>query len=172
MAAPAAGIANVLNVRAEEFCDTSNQFDVITCLWNVLGHVRGFESRARTMKTMGRLLTPEGICFVDVNHRYNLRSYGVFSTVARFIRDSISYKSENADITATWTVADEAISTYGHVFTDHEIRHMHGAGLEIVERIVVDYDSGKIRRFAFAGNLLYVFRRRSSIDSARAPHTS
>jgi 2-polyprenyl-3-methyl-5-hydroxy-6-metoxy-1,4-benzoquinol methylase len=173
MALPADGIAKVLNVRAEEMSDISNKFDVITCLWNVLGHVRGVESRARTMKTMGRLLTPEGICFVDVNHRYNLRSYGLFPTVARFIRDSISYKNEDADVTATWTVGGKTISTYGHVFADHEIRHMaHEAGLEIEERIVVDYDSGKIRHFAFTGNLLYVLRRRSSIDSASAPHTS
>jgi hypothetical protein len=48
----------------------------------------------------------------------------------------------------------------------------HEAELEIEERIVVDYDSGKIRHFAFTGNLLYVLRRRSSIDSDSAPHTS
>jgi 2-polyprenyl-3-methyl-5-hydroxy-6-metoxy-1,4-benzoquinol methylase len=173
MAFPATGIAKVLNLRAEELSDIPNKFDVITCLWNVLGHVRGVESRTRTMNTMERLLTPDGICFIDVNHRYNLRSYGVLPTVARFIRDSISYKNENADVTATWTVAGETISTYGHVFTNHEIRHMaHEAGLEIEERIVVDYGSGKIRHFAFTGNLLYVLRRRSSIDSANAPHTS
>jgi 2-polyprenyl-3-methyl-5-hydroxy-6-metoxy-1,4-benzoquinol methylase len=173
MAARAAGIAKVLNVRAEELSDIPNKFDVITCLWNVLGHVRGVESRTRTMNTMERLLTPDGICFIDVNHRYNLRSYGVLPTVVRFIRDSISYKNENADVIAAWTVGGKIISTYGHVFTDHEIRHMaHEAGLEIEERIVVDYDSGKIRHFAFTGNLLYVLRRRSSIDSANAPHTS
>jgi 2-polyprenyl-3-methyl-5-hydroxy-6-metoxy-1,4-benzoquinol methylase len=173
MAPAAAGIAKVLNVRAEELPDTWNKFDVITCLWNVLGHVRGVESRARTMRTMARLLAPEGRCFVDVNHRYNLRSYGVLPTVARFIRDSISYKSENADVTVTWTLADKAISTYGHVFTDREIRHLvDRAGLEIEERIVVDYDSGKIRRFAFTGNLLYVLRPTSLIDSASDPLTS
>lgn len=173
MAAPAAGIAKLWNVRAEELSDYSNQFEVITCLWNVLGHVRGVENRARTMKTMGHLLMPAGICFVDVNHRYNLRSYGVFPTVARFIRDLIFYKSENADVTATWKVRDQAISTYGHVFTDRDIRHLaHAAGLEIEERIVVDYDIGKIRRFAFTGNLLYVLRRTSMIESASAPQTS
>ena len=173
MAAPAAGLAKVLNVRAEELSDTSTKFDVITCLWNVLGHICGVERRARTMKTMGRLLTPEGRCFVDLNNRCNLRSYGLFPTVARFIRDSISYKSENADVTARWTFGDKTISTYGHVFTDREIRQMvHESGLEIEERIVVDYDSGKIRRFVFMGNLLYVLRRKSSMDSASAPHTS
>ena len=59
------------------------------------------------------------------------------------------------------------------VFTDHEVRRLAAAaGLRIEERIVVDYDSGKVRRFAFEGNLLYVFHRSSRIDSSRAPHTS
>jgi 2-polyprenyl-3-methyl-5-hydroxy-6-metoxy-1,4-benzoquinol methylase len=173
MAAPASGLAKVWNFRAEELSDYSNQFDVITCLWNVLGHVRGVENRVRAVKTMGRLLAPGGSCFIDVTHRYNWRSYGVFPTVARFIRDSLFYKSDNADVTATWKVRDQTISTYGHVFADHEIRYLaHGAGLEIDDRVVVDYDSGKIRRFAFMGNLLYVLRRTSMIDSASAPQTS
>ena len=172
MAAPAAGIVKVWNVRAEELADESNKFEVITCLWNVLGHIRGVQSRVRAMRAMGCLLTPEGKCFVDVNHRYNLQSYGVFPTAARFLRDSISYKSENADVTATWKIDGQSISTYGHVFSDREVRNLaHAAGLEIEERIVVDYDTGKIRSFAFTGNLLYVLRR-PPIVSASVPHTS
>ena len=113
------------------------------------------------------------MCLLDVNHRYNLRSYGLIPSVARFIRDSIFYTETSSDVIAKWTVGGESISTHGHVFTDREIRQLAvAAGLSIEERIVVDYDSGKIRRFAFAGNLLYVFRRSSSIVSARAAQTS
>jgi 2-polyprenyl-3-methyl-5-hydroxy-6-metoxy-1,4-benzoquinol methylase len=149
------------------------RFDVITCLWNVLGHIRSCENRVRSMRAMRDLLAPEGKCFIDVNHRYNLRSYGVIPTLARFIRDSVFYKETNADVLAKWSIGAESISTHGRVFTDHEIRQLaRAAGLTVEERIVVDYDSGKIRRFGFAGNLLYVFRRSSPIDSANAAHTS
>lgn len=181
MSAEAKGAAEVWNLRAEGMGDhrplaqdgQARHFDVITCLWNVLGHVRGIEDRVRALRAMNDLLAPTGRCFLDVTHRYNLRSYGVFPTLARFIRDSIFYKGETADVTATWEVRDEAISTVGHVFTDREIRDAaRAAGLEIEERIVVDYDTGKIRRFAFTGNLLYVLRRKSIIDSASAPQTS
>jgi 2-polyprenyl-3-methyl-5-hydroxy-6-metoxy-1,4-benzoquinol methylase len=181
MSAAAQGATEVWNVRAEEMGNRrairrngeATHFDVITCLWNVLGHVRGNENRERAMRAMNDLLAPGGSCFLDVTHRYNLRSYGVFRTMARFIRDSIFYKGEHADVTATWDLREEGISTYGHVFTDREIRRLaRTAGLEIAERIVVDYESGKIRRFAFTGNLLYVLRRTSTIDSARAPQTS
>lgn len=181
MSTAAQGRAEIWNVRAEEMCDRrrvgrdgqARHFDVITCLWNVLGHVRGIENRVRAMRAMNDLLAPTGRCFLDVTHRYNLRSYGVFPTLARFIHDSLFYKGENADVTATWRLHDEAISTYGHVFTDREIRRLAwAADLEIEDRIVVDYDSGKIRRFAFEGNLFYVLRRRSMIESASAPQTS
>src|SRR4051794_1117665 len=99
MSAAAQG-AEVWNVRAEEMGNRTaigrsgkpRHFDVITCLWNVLGHVRGNENRKRAMRAVNDLLAPGGSCFLDVTHRYNLRSYGVFRTMARFIRDSIFYR--------------------------------------------------------------------------------
>jgi 2-polyprenyl-3-methyl-5-hydroxy-6-metoxy-1,4-benzoquinol methylase len=181
MSAAVQGAAEVWNVRAEEMGDhrrigrdgQARHFGVITCLWNVLGHVRGIENRVRAMRAMNDLLAPTGKCFLDVTYRYNLRSYGVFPTAARFLRDSVLYRDINTDVVASWNIGSESISTYGHVFADREIRQLaRSAGLEVEERIVVDYDSGKIRRFAFAGNLLYVLRRRSIIDSASAPQTS
>jgi len=164
--------ADVREAETQEKKDVQ-RFNVITCLWNVLGHIRRVEDRERSMRGMAERLMPGGKCFLDVNHRYNSRSYGVIASAARFIRDSAFYKESNADVIATWELGGSSISTYGHVFTDREIRHLAlAAGLHMEDRIVVDYDSGKIRRFAFEGNLLYVFRRSSRIDSASAPHTS
>lgn len=196
MASRAIGMEKIeiWNIRAEELgAKTSNcssfradmseteikekknvrRFDVITCLWNVLGHVRRVEDRERALQGMAECLTPWGKCFLDVNHRYNLRSYGVMASTARFIRDSIFYEETNADVIAKWDLGGSSISTHGHVFTDREVRQLaSGAGLSIEERIVIDYESGKICRFAFQGNLLYVFRRSSRTDSSSAPQTS
>jgi SAM-dependent methyltransferase len=189
MASPVEGSAETWKIRAEDLgayiahagalrnqqnnTENSASFDVVTCLWNVLGHVRGFENRVRAMRAMGDHLAPDGKCFLDVNHRYNFRSYGAIASAARFIRDSAFYKESNADVIPTWDLGARSISTHGHAFTDREVRQLaSAAGLIVEDRIVVDYDSGKIRRFAFEGNLLYVFRRSSRIDSSRAPHTS
>jgi 2-polyprenyl-3-methyl-5-hydroxy-6-metoxy-1,4-benzoquinol methylase len=196
MAARATGMekTTVWNIRAEEVgakgpsCSTfgddgselgthenagEQRFDVITCLWNVLGHIRRVERRERAMRGMADRLTPWGKCFLDVNHRYNLRSYGVIASAARFVRDSLFYKETNADVIATWDIDGNSVSTHGHVFTDREVRQLAAAaGLSIEDRIVVDYGTGKIRRFAFEGNLLYVFRRSSRTDSSSAPQTS
>jgi 2-polyprenyl-3-methyl-5-hydroxy-6-metoxy-1,4-benzoquinol methylase len=159
-------------VRAEDLASaTAERFDVITCLWNVLGHIPTAEKRRRALFAIARLLAPQGRFFLDVNHRYNLRSYGILPTGARWIHDVFSPSEKNGDVRANW---DEAgVSTYGHVFTHREIMRLaEAAGFELEERLVIDYDSGRIRRFAFQGNLLYIFRRSSRMDSSSAPQTS
>jgi len=120
------------------------------------------------------MLSPAGVLLLDVNHRYNLRSYGAIRTGLRFLRDCLQPSEFNGDVTAKWELQDLCCSTYGHVFTDREIRRlMAAAGLKIDERTVVDYGTGQVRRFGFQGNLCYVVRARSSAsDSARAMQTS
>jgi 2-polyprenyl-3-methyl-5-hydroxy-6-metoxy-1,4-benzoquinol methylase len=168
MAARTGGV-EIWKTRAEDLRFLNNpaeRFDVITCLWNVLGHICSPESRFRALQAMAKHLTPNGLCFLDVNHRYNMRAYGLIPSLLRFIRDSISYKEAASDVVAKWNIAGQSISTRGHVFTDREIRRLTKAAcFALEERIAVDYDTGNLRRFAFQGNLLYIFRRCSQIDS-------
>ena len=151
----------------------AERFDVITCLWNVLGHIPTAEKRLLALSAIARLLTPNGRFFLDVNHRYNLGSYGVLLTSARWIHDFFSPSENNGDVLAKWDAGEAGISTYGHVFTHGEIiRLADRAGLELEDRVVIDYASGQLCRFSFQGNLLYIFRRSSRIDSSIAPQTS
>lgn len=161
-------------IRAEDLTakPLTEPFDVITCLWNVLGHISA-ENRQHTLCAVAQLLCPNGKFFLDVNHRYNLQAYGVLPTCARWIRDHLFRSESNGDVVAKWNVDDLTISTYGHVFTHPEIARLAAAaGLELEERILIDYGNGGIRQYAFQGNLLYVFRRSSRIDSSSAPQTS
>ena len=86
MMAKAAEHTEVWRARAEELAsggfESAERFDVITCLWNVLGHVPTAEKRLHALSAIASLLTPNGRFFLDVNHRYNARSYGVFPTAA------------------------------------------------------------------------------------------
>jgi len=157
---------NTSHPRAE-----AERFDVITCLWNVLGHIPTAEKRLRALTATARLLARQGQFFLDVVHRYNLSSYGVLPTSTRWIHDLFSPSETNGDVLANW--GEASISTYGHVFTHREIMDLaDAAGLHLEQRLVIDYDDGRIRRFAFQGNLLYIFRRSSRTDSASAPQTS
>ena len=166
MPAQGAGHGELWPFRAEDLGPDTipERFDVITCLWNVLGHITTAQKRQQAVSSAAHLLSQGGLLFLDVIHRYNLRSYGVIPTCARWIRDQLAWSDENGDVTAKWLGG--TINTYGHVFTHREIVQLaKAAGLEIEERIVVDYNHGKKHHFACLGNLLYVFRRSSRIDS-------
>jgi SAM-dependent methyltransferase len=153
-------------------CSKAEKFDVITCLWNVLGHVSA-DKRVAVLSSVASLLAQNGKFFLDVNHRYNMRSYGILATSVRWLHDLFSRRESNGEVCAKWQLNDSTISTRGHVFTHNEIMRLaRAAGLEWQERIVIDYENGSVRRFAFQGNLLYIFRRNSRIDSSSAPQTS
>lgn len=164
MSAEPPGGSEVWQTRAEDL-DVSaipERFDLITCLWNVLGHIPGADKRARALHNAAQMLSPCGSMFIDVIHRYNVLSYGALMTAGRWIRDHIFPSDGNGDVTAHWSTAGGVISTYGHVFTDREMRRLaHAAGLQCEERIVIDYETGGIRQASWMGNLLYRFRRAS-----------
>jgi SAM-dependent methyltransferase len=175
------GQARVWGFRAEDLgrddlhCEERNrQFDVITCLWNVLGHIRPEEKRVHILCQLERLLSPHGLLFLDVNHRYNARSYGLLRTAGRFLYDQLLPAASNGDVTVSWNLENVRCRTFGHVFTDREIRRLaREAGFTIGERVAVDYDTGEVKHRSWEGNLFYVLRRRSSArDSFSASQTS
>ena len=152
--------ANIWAIRAEDLHHQQSNFDVITCLWNVLGHILPSAARVKALRQFARLVSPEGRIFIDLNHRYNARHYGALATAARFLRDCVSPGDRNGDVTVTWNIEGHRISTTGHVFTHREFTALsRAAGLRIEKRFVVDYASGQLHRRSFEGNLLYVLRR-------------
>lgn len=165
----AGNFAGIWPLRAEDLNSQNSdvvsltkhrRFDVIVCLWNVLGHIES-PNRTRVVTQLGKMLSPHGRIFLDINHRYNVRSYGLWKTAARFLRDRFLPRATNGDVVVTWRVGNEECRTHGHVFTHGEIRKLaFDAQLLIEERPVVDYDTGELRRFGHQGNLLYVLRRR------------
>jgi len=147
-------------IRAEELCRRDARFDAITCLWNVLGHIFPAESRVEVLRHCARLLSPDGLMFIDVSYRYNARHYGVLPTLLRMVRDRMLPDEENGDVVASWDVNGARYATNGHVFTDAEFRRIaSAAGLTIRKSFAVDYTTGEIRRSKFGGHLLYVLSR-------------
>ena len=167
--------AELWRLRAEDLnpAAVSERFDAITCLWNSLGHVPGDQNRRSALSSMAQILSPTGMLFLDVNHRYNAHGYGFSATCARWIQDLVRCDPRNGDVTASWRVGESRVSTYGHVFTHREVMRLaQFAGLQLEGRIVVDYENGSVRRLPWLGNLLYIFRRSSRTDSSSARATS
>jgi SAM-dependent methyltransferase len=146
-------------IRAEELPTKHDRFDVITCLWNVLSHIHPGEARAEVLRQCGRLLSPQGVLLIDVNHRYNARHYGFFPTLLRRARDRFFPGEENGDVTVRWMVDGTVCATKGHVFTDAEFRRLvKRAGLTVGKVFAVDYRTGEIRRWNYGGSLFYVLQ--------------
>lgn len=138
-------------MRAEDLHAQQGQFDVVICLWNVLGHIFPESARVEVLRQCARLLAPGGRIFIDVSHRYNAVHYGWLRTAWRLVRGS------SLDVVVHWK--PEGVSTAGHVFTDREFAGLcRAAGVAIERRFVVDYATGAVRRWSFQGNLLYVLR--------------
>ncbi len=151
--------ANIWAMRAEELHGRQASFDVITCLWNVLGHIFPAAARLEVLRQFARLLAPEGRIFIDVNHRYNARHFGAMATAMRFLWDRVSPNDANGDVKVVWDIDGHPCTTSGHVFTHREFAEMaQRASLRIEKRFVIDYASGELRQRSYEGNLLYVLR--------------
>jgi SAM-dependent methyltransferase len=152
-----AGI-QVLAIRAEELSSVAGNFDVILCLWNVIGHVFPAAERAEVLRQFARLASAGGRIFIDFNHRYNIRQYGLWPTLGRRLYDWIR-PERNGDVTVAWTIGGVDCATRGHVFCNREVTRMiRAAGLQIERKYVVDYATGELCRRGFQGNPLYVLR--------------
>ena len=82
--------AEIWPVRAEELPEADSRFSVITCLWNVLGHVEGREKRLTALRRMRVLLDDDGVMFIDLNNRYNAVNYGPLQTFGRMLYDAVA----------------------------------------------------------------------------------
>ena len=153
------GPADVWAMPAEDLHRQRGSFDVITCLWNVLGHIFPAAARVEAMRQFARLLAAEGRIFIDVSHRYNARHYGALATAARFLWDRMSPGDANGDVKVVWDLDGRPCATAGHVFTHREFAGLaREAGLRIEKRFVIDYATGQLRQRSYQGNLLYVLR--------------
>lgn len=146
----------VWEVSAEDLPQTDERFDVITCLWNVLGHVPDRRSRMVALQNMARLLSPEGAVFFDVNNRYNASSYGWMKIAARIVVDALSPSDRRGDAQFVLELDGRLIPGMGHLFTPAEVAQLlRDSSLRFRRRCVVDYRTGSLRRTVLGGQLLY-----------------
>ncbi len=154
----------VLTVPVQELRLSDQTFDSVTCLWNVIGHIRGFETRVEALRKMASLLAPGGSLHLDVQNRYNARAYG-WRTVARnLLRDMVRPRRENGEREFDLVVGGHRLHGRGYVFSPAEIaRTIEAAGLRILHREIVDYDTGSSCRIPFQGQLYFRLAPRNSM---------
>lgn len=149
---------NVLSCKAEEL-PIDPQYDIITCLWNVLGHIGSSKKRIEALRRMSKSLNNNGVLFFDINNRYNASAYGYFNVVYRMVIDRIFPNDSRGDTSYNWVIKDKQIPSMGHLFTPREVDNLIiKTGLKIINKIAVDYSTGKISNSLIRGQLLYILK--------------
>jgi ubiquinone/menaquinone biosynthesis C-methylase UbiE len=157
----------VWQLPAEELPTTDARFDVIICLWNVLGHIGTRYKRIEALKRMRRMLDDEGRLFLDVNNRHNASAYGSIRVLGRRFIDAIRPDERRGDATFHWKVGEKTMTSMGHLFTPKEVEGLFRAsGLRVKNRVSVNYATGAISASISEGQLLYALTRSAS-DAAK-----
>jgi SAM-dependent methyltransferase len=134
--------------------DIPEEFDVITALWNVLGHVPD-NQRAAALAVVSRHLRFGGRFMFDVNNRYNARAYGEKIVAANRKADESGEAS--GDVTALHEVQGTTFATVGYVFHPDEIDRLIDdiPDLHIQDKLFIDYSTGETVASAGEGQIFY-----------------
>lgn len=133
------------------------KYDVVLCLWNVLGHVPNNAARAEMLKVLRQRLKPGGRLFLDVNNRHNAIAYGAFSVLVRRVLDALFFDERRGNAEYMMQIGEELIPSRGHLFAPQEMDRLFAlAGLNVCQRKTVNYLSGAISDNAHRGQLFYV----------------
>ena len=132
------------------------KYEIVLCLWNVIGHVMTEKERIMALKHMAGLLEDDGIIFLDVNNRYNVVQYGFKSVLVNIMKDVLSRDERNGDFALTIEAGGKKICTVVHLFSPTEVeRLINAAGLKVVQRRMIDYETGKHVDNVWSGQLIY-----------------
>ena len=132
------------------------KYEIVLCLWNVLGHIPTNGKRMVAIKNLADLLKNDGFLFLDVNNRYNFSHYGFKAVAQNLLKDLLFPSESNGDFRLSINTKKERLETKVHVFTKREIEKLiKSAGLKIVNRQIINYKTGEKSRSHFGGQLVY-----------------
>ncbi|MBK8683453.1 MAG: class I SAM-dependent methyltransferase [Bacteroidetes bacterium] len=143
-----------LNLIKSSICEIqiTKKYDLITCLWNVLGHLNDIDERERTFLKFKKVLSKHGSLVIDVNNRYNISNYGYVNVMHNLSRDILN------DLNSGWftlNIGNDSTNVYIHA--PLEIDAMcNKVGLKVSQVIYIDYNSGEVKDTFFEGQLLYI----------------
>lgn len=139
---------------------SGEKYDLVLCLWNVLGHIPGHERKV-ALKNLASLVGDSGVLILDVNNRYNISHYGIVAVIKNILKDIFYQKKTNGDFQLSIDTGLENIRTVVHIFNPFEIENLiQSADLKIVKKLVVDYGNGNLCKSIFGGQLVYELVKR------------
>lgn len=149
-----------LDISSNDTMIVLDKFDVITCLWNVLGHISTQKKRLKALINMKKLLKGNGKIFIDVSNRYNIAYYGWLNVITNMIRDLIFHSERNGEFAYDLHINKLiSIPSSNHFFTPYEMKALiEEAGLFIDRQLYINYSTGLIESTFLKGSLFYILK--------------
>lgn len=135
--------------------------EVITCLWNVLGHVPSEQERRIALQRMEYFLTRNGTIILDVSNRYNMTHYGIRVVTGNIIKDIFRPYASHGDESYMIHVNKKvSIPSSCHFFSPFEIDALiKNTKLKIVGKKYINYQTGKLMPTFFQGHIVYILQK-------------
>ena len=153
--------ASMLTAQQEELA-FHNKFDIVTSLWNVLGHVGTLQELNISLENIRKYLKNNGLLIFDVNNRLNGSAYGLPTAIYRLFIDFFFYKRSRGDTYTKWDINGKEIRAYGHIFSPFEVfKLLKIHKFKIIETFYVNYSTGKISKNFFKGQMFIVAQKQS-----------
>lgn len=152
-----AGFPKVIkaDIASPEF-HLNEEYDIAFCLWNVLGHIPTDKGRGAALSNIAKLLKKDGYLFLDVNNRYNAAHYGIAAVARNILRDLFRPRAENGDFKLSVDISGHLVETSVHIFSPIEMEKLiRSAGLKVVKRTVINYETGRTVNNTWSGQLVY-----------------
>ncbi|WP_417372074.1 methyltransferase domain-containing protein [Gelidibacter japonicus] len=148
------------NVSFFEF-SSNDSYDLITCLWNVLGHFPSKNHRFEFFHKIENLLSEKGVLIFDVNNRYNISYYGFENVMNNLVND----RSNNED-TGWFSLRNENVATKVYIHNPFDINeYLKDTSLQLIDTLFVNYETGNLEKTFFEGQLFYIIGKNDGTET-------
>lgn len=150
----------LLDVTKDDLLRLKASFDLVTCLWNVLGHIDTCDERLNALKNISGVMNKNSLLFIDLNNRYNISAYGFMNVLRNIWLDMFDKNNSNGNFIHKISIAkNRQIATKVHIFSYFEIiRLLRESQLKLVKMMFINYETGKITNF-FQGQFFLVIKK-------------
>jgi len=151
--------AKMITAQQEEIA-FHNQFDTVTSLWNVLGHIGTLKELNISLVNIRKYLKNNGLLIFDVNNRLNGSAYGIPTAIYRLFIDFFFFKRSRGDTYTKWDINGKEIRAYGHIFSPFEVfKFLKMHKFKIIKVFYVNYRTGKISNNFLKGQMFVVAQK-------------
>jgi 2-polyprenyl-3-methyl-5-hydroxy-6-metoxy-1,4-benzoquinol methylase len=159
LAITSAPFARIYNSVDEIDSSVDGKFDGATMLWNVLGHA----APGSLLPRVAGHLQEGAFLLLDINLRYNVRTYGLPRVLNNFVRDLLSRQLSEARL---FTASFEGVTCPVWLHNTKSLhRELWNSGFQIEDIVFLDYKSGEERRSQLGGQGLVTARLQRETSS-------